>query len=131
MPVSDFQINARVRAVLAKRWMDTHRLKFGSFKGTVRFSGQLHALGNRSASHLDAAKLEMIESELKRIRGVSRVFFDFTNWRKSETGEWVPQEKVVIQRSLQSDNPVVLEATDAKSESAKGKDADTTATAKN
>jgi hypothetical protein len=115
MSVSDFQINARVRSVLAKHWIDTQRVKFGSFKGTVRFSGQIHPLGDRSATHLDGSKLEIIESELKRIRGVLRVFFDLANWRKSETGKWICQDKAVT-HSLQSDHHVVLQVNDSKPE---------------
>jgi hypothetical protein len=93
MSVSDFKINTKVRAVLVKHWIDTQALKFGSFRGTVRLTGELFVLGDRISKNFDGAKLEAIESEVRRIPGVSRVYLDLGNWKKNEIGKWSPAEK--------------------------------------
>ena len=93
MAASDFRTNSAVRSVLARHWIDLQRIKFGCFRGTVRFGGTLAFLGARTASRIDSSKLETLEREVKRVQGVSRVYFDFKNWKKGPNGEWTCLER--------------------------------------
>ena len=88
MVVSDFRINSKVRAVLAKHWIDLQSIRFGSFRGVVRLMGELRRLGGGSSSARDEFQLDVLEGEIKRIRGVKRVYFDLVNWERSATGQW-------------------------------------------
>ena len=88
MAASDFRTNTAVRSVLARHWIDLQRIKFGCFRGTVRFSGSLAFLGTRANVALDASKVELLEREIKRLQEVSRVYFDLKNWKKEPGREW-------------------------------------------
>ena len=83
--------------MLAKHWINLQRLKFGSFRGTVRFSGELCYLGAHSGNRSEAAQLEELEREVKRLEGVKRVYLDLKNWRKKDGGEWECLDKVAVQ----------------------------------
>jgi hypothetical protein len=114
MPVSDFQINSRARAVLARNWVDLQQVRFGSFRGTVRVSGQLSYLGERFSAAPDPAKLENIERELRQIPGLERVYFDLTNWRKDTAGRWECLEKPPTDFSVMEESSKSLELVSAK-----------------
>jgi hypothetical protein len=88
LSVSDFRINSGVRSVIARNWIDLQKLKFGSFRGTVRITGNLSYLGARTGAACDSGKLEALEAEIRRVPGVGRVYLDLTNWRRSPTGQW-------------------------------------------
>ncbi len=92
-PVSDYQINARVRSVLARHWVDLHKIKFGSYKGTVRFHGELCHLGGTAFGVSDVSKVEAIESGIRSIAGVKRVHFELSHWRRSGSEGWEWSEK--------------------------------------
>ena len=89
MDISDFQINSRVRSVLARNWVDLHKIAFGSFRGTVRFSGEICYLGGRSSDKADPHKVELLERELMGIEGVRRIYFDLSNWHRTDAGQWI------------------------------------------
>jgi len=86
--ISDFQINSKVRSVLAKHWIDLQKITFGSFRGTVRFSGELCLLGGRTGGGSEMNQVESLESEVRSIRGVQRIYFDLSNWHRNNTGQW-------------------------------------------
>jgi hypothetical protein len=86
--ISDFQINSRVRAILARSWIDLQKITFGSFRGTVRFSGELCLLGGRTNGCSKKNQVESLEYEVRAIRGVQRIFFDLSNWQRNDTGDW-------------------------------------------
>ena len=88
MVVSDFRINSLVRSILAKRWLDLRPLKFGSFRGTVRVSGELYPRESRDPHSLKSSTIEILEREIRQIRGVNRVYFDLKNWRRLSSGAW-------------------------------------------
>ncbi|MCZ6795642.1 MAG: hypothetical protein O7J95_18715 [Planctomycetota bacterium] len=98
--VSDYEINARVRSVLARHWVDTAKLRFGSFRGTVRLTGELHRLGGDTHTTAQlASKLDCIEHEIQRLRGVKRVYIQLEKWAKNGTGDWEATERRAAARS--------------------------------
>ena len=90
MQVSDYEINAKVRSVLARHWVDTVQLRFGSFRGTVRLTGELHRLGGQAQTEDQlTSNLSDIEQEIRRIRGVRNVYIHLDNCtRNTESGAW-------------------------------------------
>ncbi len=84
MPASDFRINSLVRSVFARHWIDLRRVRFASFRGSVRISGELCVLGSRP----DAARVEILESEIRDLKGVKQVYFDLSDWRQGVSGNW-------------------------------------------
>ena len=92
MSASDFIVNSQIRSVLARHWIDLQKIKFGCFKGTVRLSGELLPLGSRSAKDFETSMMEKLEMDLRRIRGVIRVYYDLINWCKTD-GQWECVEK--------------------------------------
>jgi hypothetical protein len=75
MPTIDLQISAKIRAVLARHWIDTEKLRFGAAAGVVRFSGVLARQGAHSVCDVDATFVEMLVDEIRRIQGVEKVYF--------------------------------------------------------
>lgn len=78
MQVSNIRVNAMVRSVLTRHWIDLQKVKLESYRGTVRLSGEIHQLGSRAA-RVDPSVLSTIEGDLRRVPGVRRVHFSFTN----------------------------------------------------
>ncbi len=91
MEVSDYRLNASVRSILFRHWIDLQRLSFGSFRGTIRVKGELSFLGSNASANL--GQLETIESEIRSIRGVKRVCFELSNWSRSDHGKWTCSDK--------------------------------------
>ena len=84
MATSDFKINCKVRSVFARHWLDLQRVRFASFRGTVRVQGELVVLGGEG--RLEPTKIEVLETEIRRIGGVKRIVFDLANWRRAASG---------------------------------------------
>ncbi len=88
--LSDTQIRSRLRSIIAKHWIDLQKTSFTCTKGIVRMTGELHHTGGSAAVPVDRSKIESMEADLHRTKGVQRVHFDFRNWRRLESGEWRP-----------------------------------------
>lgn len=79
MILSDAHINSRVRGVFARHWIDLQKVQFASSRGAVRISGELCFLDSEDdedGAECTRARREILEYEIKRIRGVKRVHFD-------------------------------------------------------
>ena len=97
MAASDFRINSLVRSVFARHWIDLQRVRYASFGGAVRVSGELCVLGGQPQAKIDAARVEILEAEIRRLNGVKQVYFDLSNWRQGVSGAW---ENVKQHRTL-------------------------------
>ena len=81
------KVNAWIRSVFARHWIDLRQVKYTNSRGTVRIRGELRRLGG-GRSQLSPGDLELFEQEIKRVSGVSRVYFELTNWSKDTGGQW-------------------------------------------
>lgn len=90
LPVSNLEVNCRVRSVLVRHRVDLRRVEFGSFRGVVRVRGALLRLCCGSNVEFSSAHVEKLDTEISRIKGVNRVYFDLTNWRKDTSEQWQP-----------------------------------------
>jgi hypothetical protein len=88
MGSSDQEINRGVRTVLTRHWVDLTKTAFASRRGIVRLMGEMRRIGPETGKRLDPTHLEVMETELKRVTGVTRVHFDLSNWRRNSEGEW-------------------------------------------
>ena len=92
-PPNDHEINRRIRAVLSRHWVDLASTNFASRKGIVRLTGDLKRVGPQAGRPLESTSLTILDSEMRRQKGVQRVHFELANWRRTEDGEWVRVEK--------------------------------------
>jgi len=106
MRTDDFKINARVRSVLVRRYVDTSKCIFSTIKGRVYIRGQVRRLfGHVTEFHQDPnnphllektpedfyrselALLLLLEQEIMKIPGVTGVQFDLRDWERDK-GSW-------------------------------------------
>jgi hypothetical protein len=93
--LSSLQIIARVRGVFARHWMDLGLITIVFSNGTVRLQGRAQKL-QQAGEPVDEGLLNIIDQEIKRVKGVKRVHFNFENWVKTSSG-W---EKVKERRAV-------------------------------
>ena len=84
---------SKVRNQLSKRWIDTQRLRIHVARDTVRISGELVRLGMSSAGSGDSIRIDILETEIKRIAGIKRVYFELSNWVRDDSGKWIAVDK--------------------------------------
>lgn len=99
MSVEDFRINAFVRQVLSRSWVDLSAVRFGAVGRVVYFHGSFTqvrvAVHNEGPDNLrrpeevaeDLALLQEVEKQIRRDPLVSDVVFRFDNFRKVQ-GKW-------------------------------------------
>ena len=94
MSVEDYRINAFVRSVLVKRWIDTSRVDFGTSNGVVYVRGILRQVYGRKQLEEDdeevdnlLALVRKVEKEIRRIPGVRDIVFKLDNFEK-RGGQW-------------------------------------------
>ena len=101
MSIQDYRINALVRSVLVKRWIDTSRVDFGTSNGVVYVRGILRqTYGRRQLERIDEADellglIRRIERELRFIPGVKDVVFKLDNFEK-KGGRWRRKVKPLL-----------------------------------
>jgi len=71
----DLQINSKIRAILARHWIDSEKLHFRTTGGTVRFHGVLARQGSFTVCEVDTTLLEVLINEIRRTPGVQKVYF--------------------------------------------------------
>jgi hypothetical protein len=92
--LSSLQIVARVRGVFARHWMDLGLITIMFSRGTVRLQGRLEKL-QHAGEPVDEMLLSVMEQEIKRVKNVKRVVFNFENWVRTSAGwEKVRERKV-------------------------------------
>jgi hypothetical protein len=92
--LSSLQIVARVRGVFARHWMDLGLITIMFSRGTVRLQGRIEKL-QQAGEPVNEMLLSVIEQEIKRVKNVRRVIFNFENWVRTSSGwEKVRERKV-------------------------------------
>ena len=69
------QINAGVKSVLAKHWIEISALRITTTRGMVLIRGDLRMLPGHLPQVISGVKLELMQAEIRRIPGVERVRF--------------------------------------------------------
>lgn len=83
MAVKDFQINSRIRGVLAKHWIDTNLITVMTIRGVVFLQGRLRKItvGSRQ-DEIGEEMLATMEWEMRHIKGVKQIVYRLDDWRK-------------------------------------------------
>ncbi len=85
MPYEDYRLNAQVRALFVRRWIDLSKLQFGVTNGVVYIQGSLRPHVRESLSDgqqdrvQDAVNAGRLERALRQIPGVRDVIFQLDN----------------------------------------------------
>ena len=100
MSVEDFRINAYVRQILSRCWVDLKALRYGAVGRIVYFHGRFEKVRAPSAdgetpwqqkraeeTAEDLALLQQVEKELRREASVTDIVFRLDNFRKVQ-GKW-------------------------------------------
>jgi hypothetical protein len=97
MSVEDFRINAYVRQVLSRCWVDLRSIRYGAVGRIVYFHGRFEKVrapreetdGHRPGEEIaeDMALLQQVEKEIRREALVNDVVFRLDNFRKVH-GRW-------------------------------------------
>ncbi len=104
MSVDDFRINATVRRILSRCWVDPDSLRFGAIGRTVYLHGRFEKIRPARARTEDTwelhrpediseniALLVAVEREIRREALVADVVFKLDNFRKVQ-GKWTVAE---------------------------------------
>ncbi|MFH0778824.1 MAG: hypothetical protein V2A71_09360 [Candidatus Eisenbacteria bacterium] len=100
MSVEDYRINAYVRSVLVKRWIDTSRIDFGTTNGIVYLKGILRQVYGKQADQQNEevdyllGLVHKLEKELKTIPGVRDVVFRLDGFEK-KGAQWKRRVKTL------------------------------------
>ena len=93
MSVPDLELNSGVRSVLNRHWIDLTKTSFYARKGHVHLGGEVAVIGAGKESAGTAEALKATEAEIRRLRDVKTVSFEFTNWVRDSAGVWICLEK--------------------------------------
>ncbi|MCP3915752.1 MAG: hypothetical protein GY711_09370 [bacterium] len=89
--LSDTQIRANLRTILAEAGIDPNQTAFTCTSGIVRLLGELMSIQGSAA--VRPAQIDDLETSIKKTRGVQRVHLNLKNWERVGTGQWAPVEK--------------------------------------
>src|SRR5262245_55967465 len=89
----DLELNCDIRNALTRHSIDLTKTNFFARRGHVHLSGRAAVVGANRPPEATAAALKAFESELRRLREVHSVSFEFTNWARDETGAWICLER--------------------------------------
>jgi hypothetical protein len=95
VPTEDFRINAVVRTILVRFWIDTSKLDHGAINGVIYLRGRLiKEIVRENDQDSEESILFLarrLERELKNIRGVRDVVYNLENLIKAR-GRWMPRK---------------------------------------
>ena len=100
MSVDDYRINASVRRILSRCWVDEASVRYGAIARTVYIHGRFEKVRSGRPEQTETwdrnrpedvsenlALLESVEKEIRREPGVVDVVFKLDNFRKVQ-GRW-------------------------------------------
>ena len=105
--LNDTQIRANLRTVLAKHRIDMTTTAFVCTRGIVRLNGELEHQGAVSSVEMRTGELEAFEHDIQDVRGVQRVYFDLSNWRRLASGQWARVEKRSTRKATSEASSVI------------------------
>ena len=96
--VSDFKINADVRRILTKHWINLRKLQYSCIGGIVYLRGVIEVMYNApnrtdTWQGVTAKHVAQLEKSIKGIPNVKRVNFQFQDWERGTDG-WRRKAKV-------------------------------------
>lgn len=89
MAAKDLELTCGIRGVLTRHSLDLTKTSFFARRGHVHMSGEVALIGANRPSDQTAEALKAFESELRRLKEVRTVTFEFTNWVRDDLGGWI------------------------------------------
>lgn len=109
MAIRDFQINSRVRGVLAKHWIDVNLVTVMTIRGVVFLQGRMRKITAGSPQdEIGEEMLASMELEMKHIKGVKQIVYRLEDWRK-DGGKFAKTEAKKKEEEKKKAEPVVEE----------------------
>jgi hypothetical protein len=114
---ADFRINAQVRQILVRHWIETDALTANAVNGTLYIRGnlQFRPAKRGQVGEITVAFLEKLEHELKMLRELKKIRWQLENWEKDETG-WLPHGERGLKGGRKADEKKNVEANQPKNE---------------
>jgi hypothetical protein len=94
MGAGDFALNAHVRQIFARHWLETQGMNLITANGILSITGRLvfRTVKQGKGTEITPDFMGLLESELRGIRGIKRVRWQLDNWVKKEDG-WAPSSE--------------------------------------
>ncbi len=92
----DLELNCGVRNALNRHWIDLTKTNFFARRGHVHMSGEVSVVGPKRPPEDTANALKAFESDLRRMRDVHSMSFEFTNWIRDDSGAWHCMDKRIV-----------------------------------
>ena len=111
MSQEDLELRCGVRNALTRHWIDLTKTNFLVRRGHVELTGEAAVVGAQRGREDTAEALKAVEADVRRLREVKSVHFDFTNWVREDSGQWTSRggEQSVVP-TAQSDPQASSEA---------------------
>jgi hypothetical protein len=88
MSLQDFELRCDVRNALTRHWIDLSKTNFHVRRGHVQLTGEAAVVGAQRPREDAAEALKAFESDVRRLKDVKSVSFEFTNWVRDDSGQW-------------------------------------------
>ena len=92
MPTSDIQLQSVIRQVLTGCWVDTAAIQIRVTNGKVYLAGTIQPV-TRNQRDLQPQQLQLLDANLRKLRGVRDIKYNFSNWEAGLRGNWQPKGK--------------------------------------
>ncbi|MCC7015498.1 MAG: hypothetical protein IT454_23265 [Planctomycetes bacterium] len=93
MSAEDLELNCGVRNALNRHWIDLTKTNFFARRGHIHMSGEVSVVGPKRPPEDTANALKAFESDVRRMRDVRSMSFEFTNWIRDDSGAWHCMDK--------------------------------------
>jgi hypothetical protein len=84
---SDLVLTREARKVFVKNWIDLGRINLRCTNGSLHVRGTLLKLTG-TGDHLSESGVNTLFAELKRVKGLKRIYGNFENWQEMSPGVW-------------------------------------------
>lgn len=106
--VHDFEINQMAHKVFARHKIDLNNVNFTSRGGVLYVEGMITAVGDESPESVPCKTMEVVDTQLKAIEGVTRIRYNLLNMSQTDTGwrhiKFIKGEKKLVWKIGKSGN---------------------------
>ena len=87
--VDDKDLISKIRRVIVSNWFEVSVMRTRVIRGLVLLSGKVNKQGEGAEKpKVIAGSLRKLDGELRAVRGVRSVSYDFENWVQLPSGAW-------------------------------------------
>ncbi len=87
--MEDKELTAKLRRVIVSNWFEVSLMRIRVVRGLVILGGKVNKVGEGAEKpRVISATLRKLDGELRTLRGVRGVNYDFENWVQLPSGAW-------------------------------------------